>query len=107
MARAQVADLPVNIDSSPQNIKSYGFTTSNGDYLLAVWSDGVAVENDPGVNSTLTLPNFSSDEVIGIDPLFGFQQEIMPDHAGGSLTIHDFLLKDYPIILRFILSTTP
>ena len=101
MAGAKVTGLPVNIESTADNIKSYSFSTSNGDYLLALWTDGVAVENDPGVNATLTLPNFSSDEVVGIDVLFSFEQQINAENEDGNLVLRNLLIKDYPIILHF------
>ena len=92
--------LTVNIESEATNIMSYGFILPNGEKLFALWTDGVAVEDDPGVQTTLTFPGLSAQEVTGIDVLNGFEQEMITDVEGGALVIHDLLVKDYPIILR-------
>ena len=81
------------------NIASYGFSLPNGDWLFALWTDGVAVDDDPGVPATLTFP-MSHITVTGIDVLQGFEQELIASEEGGNLVIRDLLVKDYPIILR-------
>ena len=73
----------------------------NGDKLVALWTDGVAVDDDSGVNTTVTLPGFSAQRVIGIDVLNGFEQELITSTEDGNLVIVNLLAKDYPIILRF------
>ena len=100
MAGTTPTSLTVNIESEATNIMSYGFILPNGEKLFALWTDGVAVEDDPGVQTTLTFPGLSSQEVTGIDVLNGFEQEMITDVEGGALVIHDLLVKDYPIILR-------
>ena len=83
-------------------IASYGFNLPNGDSLFAVWNDGVAIDYDPGVPSTLTFPDTSAQKVIGVDVLHGFEQELINEMVNGNLVIRNFLIKDYPIILRLI-----
>ncbi len=73
---------------------------SERDELLALWTDGVAVDNDPGIEATLTFPGFSAQKVVGIDVLHGFEQQIITSTEDGSLVISNLLVKDYPIILR-------
>jgi hypothetical protein len=102
MAGAQPVDLPVVIGSDASNIKYYGFTLSNGDKLLALWTDGAAVEYDPGVSAKLTIPGSSAQRVTGVDVLNGFEQELITEAEDGDLVIHNLLVKDYPIILRFV-----
>jgi parallel beta-helix repeat protein len=77
-------------------------TAFAGAYLTATAHDdhGVAVEDDPGIKATLTIPNFSAAEVVGIDVLFGFEQQLIVDAEGGNLVVRDLLVKDYPIFLR-------
>jgi hypothetical protein len=79
---------------------SYSFSLPNGDQLVALWTDGVAVEEDPGVPATLTLPGFSAQKVVGIDVLNGFEQQIITSMEDGNVVIRNLLVKDYPIILR-------
>jgi len=100
MAGAKPISFPIEIQSEATNIKSYSFSLSNGDKLVALWTDGVAVEDDPGITTTLILPGFSDQRVTGIDVLHGFQQQMITDMEDGDLVIRDLLVKDYPIILR-------
>jgi hypothetical protein len=90
----------IDIQSEAERIVSYEFTLPNGDRLLAIWSDGVAVDDDPGIASTLILPGYGDQTVTGIDVLYGFEQELVSSNENGDLVIHDFLLKDYPIFIR-------
>jgi len=100
MDGASPIPLTVEIESAAPIVKSYGFVLPNGEKLFALWTDGAAVEDDPGVQTTLTFPGLSAQEVTGIDVLNGFEQEMITDVEGGALVIHDLLVKDYPIILR-------
>lgn len=100
MAGNKPMSLPVAIQSEATNIKSYGFSLPNGDNLFALWTDGVAVDDDPGTPATLVFPRLSAQKVMGIDVLHGFEQELITDAEDGNLVIHNLLVKDYPIILR-------
>src|SRR3972149_6611182 len=102
MAGNQPLEIPVEIESDAARIMSYGFSLPDGDKLFAVWTNGVAVDDDPGVPATLTFPNLSAQKVIGIDVLHGFEQELIIEMENGNLVIRNFLIKDYPIILRLI-----
>jgi len=99
MAGAAAADLPVVIESEATNIKHYGFALPNGDKLLALWTDGAAVEEDPGITTTLTLPGLSDQRMTGIDVLNGIQQEMIIEVENDSLVIRNLMVKDYPIII--------
>ena len=100
MAGAEAATLPVGIQSTVTNTVSYTFSFPNDDHLIALWTDGVAVENDPGITTTVTLTGFTDHSVKGIDVLHGFEQPAITGEENGNLVIHDLLVKDYPIILR-------
>jgi len=86
---------------------SFHFSLPNGNSLVVLWTNGAAVDDDPGVSATLILPYFSAKEVIGIDPLFGFEQQIITGAEDGNLVVHDLLIKDYPIILHFKDTSSP
>jgi hypothetical protein len=102
MAGNKPLELAVEIKTDAAYLMSFGFSLPDGDRLFAVWTNGVAVDDDPGVNSTLTLPGTSAPKVIGIDVLHGFEQELIFEMENGNLVIRNFLIKDYPIILRLI-----
>ena len=102
MAGNKPLELGVEIESAATNIMSFGFSLSNGDRLFALWTNGVAVDDDHGVIATLTFHGTSAQKVIGIDVLHSFEQELIPEMENGSLVIRNFLIKDYPIILRLV-----
>jgi hypothetical protein len=106
-AGASADAFAVEIQTDAQNIKTFAFTKTDGSKLVAIWTDGVAVENDSGMLATLTIPNFSTGEVTGIDVLYGFEQEMMTETEDGNLVIPDLLVKDYPIILVLKGTSTP
>jgi hypothetical protein len=100
LAGNKPVSLPITIQGSAANVKSCGFSLPNGDSLLAVWNDGAAVDDDPGISSTVTIPGFAGWKAAGIDVLNGFEQELVTASDDGDLVIRDFLLKDYPILIR-------
>ena len=100
MAGTEPIHLAVNIDSEATNIVSYSFSLTNGDKLLALWTDGAAADYDHGVEATVTLRSVSTQKVIGIDVIYGFEQELVTSMEDGDTVIENLLVKDYPIILR-------
>ena len=100
MAGAKTAKLPVQIQTTLTNTVSYTFALPNDDYLVALWSDGVAVDDDPGVPATLTFSGVSDTTITGINVLEGYEQQLVASEEDGNLVIRDLLVKDYPIILR-------
>jgi hypothetical protein len=100
MAGARAADLPLQIQTSVTNTVSYTFSLADGGYLVALWTDGVAVDEDTGTPMTLTLPGLTGYRVEGLDVLHGYVQPMNTAEEGGNLVLRDLLVKDYPIILR-------
>jgi len=100
MAGITPTNLSVEIESEVTNIVSYGFNLPDGEKLFAVWTNGTAVEDDPGLSATLIFPDLSAEKVVGIDVLDGFEQELNTETENGELVIRQLLVKDYPIILR-------
>jgi len=101
LAGAEPTDIALSlVPSEAANVRHYAFALPNGDRLIALWTNGEAVEDDPGVSATLTIPSFSAQKVIGIDVLNGFEQEVITETENGDLVIQNLLVKDYPIILR-------
>lgn len=100
MAGAEPMTLPVQIQSTVTNTVSYTFSSPGDNHLVALWTDGIAVEYDPGITTTVTISGFVGYEVTGIDVLHSFQQPVITSEEDGNLVIRDLLVKDYPIILR-------
>jgi len=95
MAGATPTELEVEIQSDATNIRTYSFTLSNGDKLIALWTDGVAVDNNPGVSASITLP-ISIQSATGIDVLEGYTQPLTTE--GNS--IGNLIIRDYPTIIK-------
>jgi len=105
MAGVEPASLAMEIQSEATNVRSYSFSLPNDDHLIALWTDGVAVDYDPGIEATLTFEGFSGQEVTAVDVLHGFEQRMITSEEDGNLVIPDLLIKDYPIVFR--LTSTP
>ncbi len=101
MAGAKPITLSIEIESEATNISNYCFSLSNGDKLIALWTDGVAVDEDPGVNANLTLDGFTTQNVMSIDVLEGYQQPMITSAQNGNLVIQNLIVRDYPLILHF------
>jgi len=99
MAGATTDSVAIQIQSEATNIKSYSFSLPGGEKLIALWTNGVAVDDDPGITATLTLPGLSDQRMTGIDVLNGFQQEMITEVENGNLVIRNLMVKDYPIIM--------
>jgi len=107
LAGTEPVNLAVEIESGATNIVSYGFTHPNGETLLALWTNGAAVDYNPGVIATLTFPGVSASRVTSIDVIdqAGFEQELIVETENGNHVIRNLIVKDYPIILRTASST--
>jgi len=101
MAGVEPADFPVEIQSGAENIVSYTFSTLEGDRILGLWTNGVAVELDPGVEATITVPDFEAGEVVAVDLLHNLEQELVFEIVDGDLVIENLLVRDYPLALIF------
>jgi len=100
MSGAEPAHLPVQIQTTVTSTVSYTFSGPYGDSLVALWTNGVAAEYDPGVPMTVTVPGFGGHTVTGVDLLHGFEQQLEASEAGEDLVIRDLLVKDYPVLVR-------
>ena len=93
-------EFAVEVQTESENFKIFTFAGTDGSRIIALWTDGRAVEDDPGTPSSISLPGFSGWNATGIDTLNGFEQELITTHENGKLVISNFLIKDYPIIIR-------
>ncbi|MFW9789037.1 MAG: hypothetical protein ACFFE1_15260 [Candidatus Thorarchaeota archaeon] len=100
LAGTSPVSLVVEFSSEPTNTLNYTFKMPDGDTLIAYWTHGVAVDDDPGVSTNLTFPGVSAQKVVAIDVLNGFEQELIIGMENGDLVIRNIFVMDYPIILR-------
>ncbi|HHR86035.1 MAG TPA: right-handed parallel beta-helix repeat-containing protein [Candidatus Acetothermia bacterium] len=100
MAGHKAIDMPAKIDIDYEPVAYCGFRYPNGDRILAIWTDGIAQDEDPGVPTTITIPGLKAGTVSGIDVLHGFEQELVSETDGDSTIVRDLLVKDYPILIR-------
>ncbi len=103
MGGAEPSDLALSLVTVENAaLRSYIFELPDGDYLVALWANDNAVEFDPGINATLTIPGIAASKVVGTDVLYGFEQELIFEIIDGDLVIENLLLKDYPTMIKLI-----
>lgn len=100
LAGAEPAEFLLSLASEAVNMRHYSFVLPNGDGLVALWTNGIPVEDDPGIETAITIPGFSASEVIGIDVLYGFEHELNFEVVDGDMIINNLLIKDYPILIK-------
>jgi hypothetical protein len=100
MAGVEPAEFPVEINSQASLIMSYTFNTAEGDRLIAVWTNGVAIDHDPGVTAAITIPGFTASDVSVIDLLNNLEQNLVFEDVEGNLVIENLLVRDYPLVIR-------
>ena len=101
MAGHEAIDLTVDIDIETDGpVAHCAFRHPNGDRMLAIWTDGVAQDKDPGVPATIRFPGLAAGGVVGIDVLRGVEQELVFETDDGDTIVRDLLVKDYPILIR-------
>jgi parallel beta-helix repeat protein len=100
MAGAAPAQVPVTLETAATDVQTYSFTLPDGTVLIALWRDGLAVDDDPGIPATLTVPAGPTAQVSAIDVLYGVEQPMLTRYEDGGLAVPGLLLRDYPVFLR-------
>ena len=100
MAGAKPVDLSLEIQSTADNIQSYTFSLPDKGTMVALWTDGIALDYDPGIEATLTIPGFSAGKAAVVDILNSLEQELITEVDGDDLHISNLLVKDYPLLIR-------
>jgi len=93
-------EFDVEVQPEPDNLMNFSFTGSDGSKLVALWTNGVAVDDDPGFSSTISIPGVAGWNASVIDILNGLEQKLIASNENGSLVIRGLLIKDYPVIIR-------
>ncbi|MCK4901333.1 MAG: hypothetical protein KAS38_21295, partial [Anaerolineales bacterium] len=103
LAGAEPTDMELSIEASEgANVRYYTFSLPDGDKMVALWTNDIAVEDDSGVSVALMLSTFSAQKAIGIDVFQGYEQELIFELKNGGLVISNLIVKDYPILIKLI-----
>lgn len=94
---------PVEINMKAEgDFSQYAFALPNGDKLISIWRNGEVVESDEGLSTSLFISDESIRNVVGINLINGYKQDLVFQAKDGKLAIHDLLVKDFPIFLLLI-----
>jgi hypothetical protein len=102
MAGHSPVDIPAVVDIQGVLVAQYGFRFPNGDFLFAVWNDGIPTDDDQGRPCTIRFPSLSAERIVAVDVLNGFEQELVFQVSGGGIELRALSLKDYPILIRIV-----
>jgi hypothetical protein len=100
LAGAKPSNHSIEVKSTVTNVKSVSFSLPNRDTLVALWTDGIAVDEDPGFMANLTIRSFTAEDVIGIDLLNSVEQPLLMSSGNGDVSVQNLIVRDYPLILR-------
>ncbi len=100
MAGVEPTEIPVEVEINADLVRSYTFGGPDGEVYLALWTDGSAVDEDPGVAASVRFPRRGSSDAVGVDLLKGFSQELEVSTVGQDLAINNLIVKDYPLFIR-------
>jgi hypothetical protein len=100
LAGAKPVALPVHVATKAMHLQQYSFALPDGSHLVALWSDWLPVDQDPGVPATVTLDGLGGSTAQAVDVLNGATEKLNTTASGGALVIEDLLIKDYPVFIR-------
>ena len=100
LAGATPTDLPVKVETTATHLRQYSFALPDGSHLVALWSDWLPADKDPGVATTVTIGGLAGSSAQAIDVVDGLSQQLNTSAFGGALVIKDLLVKDCPTFLR-------
>ena len=90
MAGAEPVDLNISIVADqPANLRQYVFTYPDDTKLISVWINDIGTEEDQNIESVVTIPGATASSVVGIDPMYGFEQELNFEIVDGNLVIEN------------------
>lgn len=97
--------LPVKLDITASGerlelLRAYSFLLPDSFYLIALWVDDVAEEQDLGDIYRVTIGNMAEAQVHGIDILNSTIQVLETKNNQTDLVIEDLVIRDYPIFMK-------
>lgn len=101
MAGVEPTEFPVEIiDCERGNLLIYTFSTAEGNKMIALWSNGIAVDRDPGTKACITIPNTSVSQVSAIDLMNNAVQDLDFEVHEGDVVIRGVRVRDYPLVIK-------
>jgi hypothetical protein len=100
LAGAKPIDLLVQVETMATHLRQYSFALPDGTHLVALWTDWLPVENDPGVAATVAVDGLGGSTAEAIDVVNGLSQQLNASASGGAVVIKDLLVRDYPTFVR-------
>jgi hypothetical protein len=102
MAGAEPVDLGAKVRSKAQDVVVYAFSAPDGSHLVALWTNGKAVEADRGARATAGIPGARGRDGDGHRRAPRLRAALVVEDVDGDLVIQHLLIKDYPIIIRTV-----
>jgi hypothetical protein len=96
----QPAEFPFRVEGGPAELEQFGLEQA-GERVIALWQPGRAADVCAGTPADLVVAG-TYGRVIGYDPLNGTQQDLLVETAGGETCLRGILIKDYPLLVRFL-----
>ncbi|MBV1709970.1 MAG: leucine-rich repeat protein [Erysipelothrix sp.] len=93
-------ELPIIVDTKATKIMHHGFIKSNGDRMIAIWSEIPPASKYIGSESTIFIPGITTTEISAIDLLYGFEQQLNFRKADGGIYIDNLFISDYPLLIK-------
>jgi len=100
LSNAEAIQTPVSFTPANKAYTSASFALPDDQFLVAVWNNAAAAEQDPGQPVDLALPGFQAEAVLAVDPVYGYQQALEYETTADGVVIRNFVLKDYPIYIH-------
>jgi hypothetical protein len=96
----QPAAFDFHVEGGPADLEQFALERP-GEQVVTLWQPGQAADDCPGVPADLILSG-RCRQATGYDPLNGVEQELDLEFVDGGTRIRGLLIKDYPILVRFL-----
>jgi hypothetical protein len=100
MDGAKPTTLKVEFSSEGEGLENYNFSLPGKGLLVGIWLPGDSRDEHPGVKTDVVVKGVRAGQVVGIDTLNGFEQELEFRQEGDQVVVPSVLIRDYPLMIR-------
>ena len=94
--------LKVQVESeSSLDTENYSFFFPGDNKMIAIWTDGLPVENAIGEKFNIILKDITAKKITAIDVLYGVQQQLNWQQVNHDIHIFNIRIRDYPLFIIF------